>query len=277
MNRLVDPGEPMEMIYGLHPVREVLLTAVTGGRQKTREMRIPPLQRAGGIEKIYLARSGQAAEDIFDLARQLQIPVIRVSPVALTRLAGTQKHQGVAAVRSEQITEGIDALLARCQSPPAFLFVLDGIEDPRNLGAIIRTADAVGATGVIIPERRAAGLTGMVAKAAAGATAHLPITRVVNISAAIDRIKAANIWTVGLDAAAKMSYLDYDFRAPVAIVLGAEGGGLHQKVKAHCDGLISLPMRGHVASLNVSVAAAVVAYEVLRQRGISHPFQSMRS
>jgi len=261
----------MEMIYGLHPVREILLAAVTRGRQKGRGTSAPPPpQRTGGIEKIYLARSGQEAEDIFDLARQFQIPVIRISPVALTRLVGTQKHQGVAAVRSAQITEEIDDLLARCQNlnPPAFLFVLDGIEDPRNLGAIIRTADAVGAAGVIIPDRRAAGLTGMVEKAAAGATAHLPITRVVNISAAIDQIKVANIWTVGLDASAKMSYLEYDFRTPVALVLGAEGSGLHQKVKAHCDGLISLPMRGHVASLNVSVAAAVVAYEVLRQRGL---------
>ncbi len=255
------------MIYGLHPVREILLAALTRGRQKGRETRPPP-QQAGGIEKIYLARTGQEAEAIFDLARELQILVVRISPVALTRLVGTQKHQGVAATRSAQITEDLDALLARCQHKPAFLFVLDGIEDPRNLGAIIRTADAVGAEGVIIPDRRAAGLTGLVEKAAAGATAHLPITRVGNISAAIDRLKEANIWTVGLDASAKISYLEYDFRAPVALVLGAEGGGLHQKVKSHCDGLISLPMRGHVASLNVSVAAAVVAYEVLRQRGL---------
>ena len=257
----------METIYGLHPVREALLAAVSQGRRKTGETRMPPLQRTGGIEKIYLARSGREAEDLLGLARQLRIPVTRISPVALTRLVGTQKHQGVAAIRPIQITEDLDSLLARCQGPPAFLFVLDGIEDPRNLGAILRTADAVGATGAIIPEHRAARLTGVVEKTAAGATAHLPIARVANISAAIDQIKAANIWTVGLDAAAKMSYLDYDFRAPVALVLGAEGGGLHPKVKAHCDILISLPMRGHVASLNVSVAAAVVAYEVLRQRG----------
>jgi 23S rRNA (guanosine2251-2'-O)-methyltransferase len=143
------------------------------------------------------------------------------------------------------------------------------VEDPHNLGAIIRTADGAGADGVVIPERRAVGVTGTVLKASAGAAEHLPIARVTNINRTLEDLKERNIWTIGLDERAKQSYDEIDYNMDCAIVLGAEGSGLHDQVRKKCDFLISIPMRGQVASLNVSVAAAVVMYEVLRQR--RHP------
>jgi 23S rRNA (guanosine2251-2'-O)-methyltransferase len=144
--------------------------------------------------------------------------------------------------------------------------VLDGIEDPHNLGAIIRTADAAGADGVVIPERRAVGITGTVSKAAAGAAEHLPIARVTNIGRTLEELKRENIWTVGLDERGAQSYDALDYNMDCALVLGAEGAGLHELVRKKCDFLVSIPMLGQVPSLNVSVAAAVVMYELARQR-----------
>jgi 23S rRNA (guanosine2251-2'-O)-methyltransferase len=144
--------------------------------------------------------------------------------------------------------------------------VLDGIEDPHNLGALIRTADGAGADGVIIPERRAVGLTGTVVKASAGASEHLAIARVTNISRTLEELKERNLWTVGLDERGPQSYDEIDYNMQCAIVLGAEGKGLHDLVRKRCDFLVSIPMLGGVASLNVSVAGAVVMYEVARQR-----------
>jgi 23S rRNA (guanosine2251-2'-O)-methyltransferase len=146
------------------------------------------------------------------------------------------------------------------------LLVLDGIEDPHNLGAIARTAEAVGAQGIIVPERRAVGLTATVAKASSGALEHLPVARVVNLSQAIERLKTAGFWVYALDAKGDRSYLEMDYRGPVALVVGAEGRGIRPLVAKRCDGRVRIPMRGHVASLNVSVATAVLLYEVLRQR-----------
>jgi 23S rRNA (guanosine2251-2'-O)-methyltransferase len=144
--------------------------------------------------------------------------------------------------------------------------VLDGVEDPHNLGAILRTADAAGADGVIIPERRAAGVTGTVAKVSAGAVEHLPIAKVTNISRALEELKSKNIWTVGLDERGPQPYDSVDYNMDCALVLGAEGKGLHHQVRKKCDLLVSIPMLGSVPSLNVSVAAGVVLYEVARQR-----------
>jgi len=144
--------------------------------------------------------------------------------------------------------------------------VLDGVEDPHNLGAIIRTADSAGADGIVIPERRAAGVTSTVAKIAAGAAEHLPIARVTNISRTVEELKAKNIWTIGLDERGSQSYDALDYNMDCALVLGAEGHGLHDLVRRKCDFLVSIPMQGGVPSLNVSVAAGVVMYEILRQR-----------
>jgi 23S rRNA (guanosine2251-2'-O)-methyltransferase len=144
--------------------------------------------------------------------------------------------------------------------------VLDGIEDPRNLGAIIRTADAAGFHGVVIPQRRASGLNETVAKSSAGALEYISVARVVNLTQAIETLKAAGLWIYGLDPAAEKSYLEIDYRGPVAIVIGAEGEGIGRRVLSACDERVRLPMKGQVASLNVSVAVGVVAYEVLRQR-----------
>jgi 23S rRNA (guanosine2251-2'-O)-methyltransferase len=238
-----------EVIYGVQPVLEAL--------------------RAEGVAKVYLGRGGPEADAIRLLAQEKRVPVVHTPPDALARLTGTSKHQGVAALQSAQKPYDLDALITRCkkrENDAPFLFVLDGVEDPRNLGAIIRTADAAGADGVIIPNRRAAGITGIVAKTSAGALAHLPVATVTNLSNAMDRLKQENIWLVGLSAESKTCYWDFDFTLPVALALGGEGGGLHQKVRGRCDALLSLPMRGHVASLNVSVAAALAAYEVVRQR-----------
>jgi len=144
--------------------------------------------------------------------------------------------------------------------------VLDGVEDPHNLGAIIRTADSAGADGIVIPERRAAGVTSTVAKIAAGAAEHLPIARVTNISRTVEELKAKSIWTIGLDERGSQSYDALDYNMDCALVLGAEGHGLHDLVRRKCDFLVSIPMQGGVPSLNVSVAAGVVMYEILRQR-----------
>jgi 23S rRNA (guanosine2251-2'-O)-methyltransferase len=144
--------------------------------------------------------------------------------------------------------------------------VLDGVEDPHNLGAVIRTADAAGADGVVIPERRAAGVTAIVTKASAGASEHLPIARVTNVSRTLDELKAKNLWIVGLDERGRESYDSLDYNMDCAIVLGAEGKGVHELVRRKCDHLVSIPMLGKVSSLNVSVAAGVVLYEIVRQR-----------
>ena len=148
----------------------------------------------------------------------------------------------------------------------SLVIVLDGVEDPHNLGALLRTADAAGADGVVIPERRAAPVTGTVTKTSAGASEHLPIARVTNIARTVEELKERNIWTVGLDERGKQTYDALDYNMDCALVLGAEGKGLHDLVKKKCDFLVSIPMLGKVPSLNVSVAGAVVMYEIVRQR-----------
>jgi 23S rRNA (guanosine2251-2'-O)-methyltransferase len=184
----------------------------------------------------------------------------------LTRLAKTANHQGVVAVTAEKKYNDVEDLLAHKRAQHAFLLVLDGIEDPHNLGAIIRTAEGAGADGIVIPERRAVGVTPTVVKASAGASEHLPIARVTNLGRALEDLKSRNIWTVGLDERGGQIYDQLDYKMDCALVLGAEGNGLHEQVRKKCDFLVSIPMLGKVPSLNVSVAAAVVMYEVARQR-----------
>jgi len=184
----------------------------------------------------------------------------------LDRLAGNNAHQGVVAVTSAKQYNDLDDVVAAKRGQYSLLVVLDGIEDPHNLGALLRTADACGADGVVIPERRAAGITATVTQASAGASEHLPIAKVTNIARTLEDLKKSNLWIVGLDERGSQSYDSLDYKMDCAIVLGSEGKGLHDLVAKKCDFLVSIPMLGKVPSLNVSVAAGVVLYEIVRQR-----------
>jgi|SRR5579864_1138762 len=214
------------------------------------------------------------AKDRHDLRLQKLIQECRHNSVAvrflprieLDRMAATGSHQGVVAVTSSKTYVDLGDVLAAKRGEYSLVIVLDGVEDPHNLGAILRTADAAGANGAVIPERRAAGVTGTVAKASAGASEHLPIAKVTNIARTLEELKAKGLWMVGLDERGKQTYHDVDYKMDCAIVLGAEGKGLHDLVAKKCDFLVSIPMLGKVPSLNVSVAAGVVLYEVVRQR-----------
>ena len=203
---------------------------------------------------------------LLEAARSNGVSVRTLDREQVSKLAHNDLHQGVVAVGGRFGYADVSELLAHRRGEHGLLLVLDGIEDPHNLGAIIRTADAAGADGVVVPERRAAGITGTVAKASAGASEHVPIARVTNVARTLEELKQNNVWTVGLDERATQSYDEVDYRMDCALVLGAEGRGLHDLVRRKCDFLVSIPMHGHVPSLNVSVAAAVVMYEAARQR-----------
>jgi 23S rRNA (guanosine2251-2'-O)-methyltransferase len=187
----------------------------------------------------------------------------------LDRLAGRAEHQGVIALTAAQQALDLQDLIARTASNAAkkgLLVLLDGVEDPQNLGAIVRTALAAGADGLVIPERRAVGLTETVTRTSAGALAHLPVARVKNLARAMEELKAVGYWLVGLDERAEKSCTEVDFTGPVGIVLGGEGAGLHELTRKRCDFLVSIPTTGPIRSLNVSVAAGVVLFEAVRQR-----------
>jgi 23S rRNA (guanosine2251-2'-O)-methyltransferase len=240
----------MSLIYGIHAVEEALVA------------------RGRSFEYVAVAgsRGDKRLRKITELCRMARIPVRTIPRDQLTRLAQTPGHQGVVAVTAEKQYSDLDEVLKNKRGQYSFLVVLDGVEDPHNLGAIIRTAEGAGADGIVVPERRAAGVTATVVKASAGASEYVPIAKVTNISRSLEEIKSHNIWTVGLDERGGQSYDQLDYNMDCAIVLGAEGHGLHQHVREKCDFLVSIPMLGKVASLNVSVAAAVVMYEVARQR-----------
>jgi len=206
---------------------------------------------------------------VIEECRKIGVPVRVLSRVELDRLAGNAAHQGMVAVTSAKQYTDLDDLVAARRGEHSLIVVLDGVEDPHNLGAILRTADAAGADGVILPERRAVGVTGIVAKASAGASEHLPIAKVTNISRAIEDLKSKEFWIVGLDERGQQTYDAIDYKMHCAVVLGAEGKGLHDLVRRHCDFLVSIPMLGKVPSLNVSVATGVVLYEVVRQRQLT--------
>jgi len=241
----------MNYIYGINSVAEAL------------KARGRAFAWVGVAKERHDLRLQRLVED----CRKQGIAVRFVGRAELDRLAGNNAHQGVVAVTSAKQYNDLDDVLAAKHGQYSLLVVLDGVEDPHNLGAILRTADAVGANGVVIPERRAAGVTGTVAKASAGASEHLPIAKVTNISRTLEDLKEKNVWTVGLDERGKQTYDSIDYNVDCAIVLGAEGKGLHDLVARKCDFLVSIPMLGKVSSLNVSVAAGVVLYEVVRQRG----------
>jgi len=233
----------MNWITGFHAVEE----ALAAGR---------------ALDRIVIARGrhGERVEEVVRLAKSRGVPV-RFED----RLAGTREHQGIAALVAAKPAVGLEDLL-RAKNPHGLLVLLDGIEDPHNLGAIVRTSLAAGAQGVVIPERRAAGLSDTVERASAGALAHLPVARVKNLVRAMEEMKEAGYWLVGLDERAEKSYTQVDLKGPVGIVLGGEGEGLHELTRKRCDFLVSLPTSGPVRSLNVSVAAGVMLFEVVRQR-----------
>lgn len=208
---------------------------------------------------------------VIDECRKIGVPVRVLTRMELDELAGNTAHQGVVAETSAKQYTDVDDLVEARRGEQSLIVVLDGIEDPHNLGAILRTADAAGADGVIIPERRSAAVTGTVAKVSAGASEHLPVAKVTNISRTLEELKAKDIWVVGLDERGKQTYDQVDYKMNCAVVLGAEGKGLHDLVRRHCDFLVSIPMLGQVPSLNVSVAAGVVLYEVVRQRAKTGP------
>jgi len=242
------------------------------------EGRNPVLEalRAGRpINKILIAQGvvqPAVVVEILRLAKEAGALVERVDRRAIDRLSTTGRSQGVVALVAVKTYANLDQLLeiGRIRGEPPLLILLDGIQDPHNLGAIIRTADGAGVHGVVIPGRRAAGLTASVARSSAGAVEHVPVTRVGNLSNALTRLAKDNIWTVGIDPSGSSDYTEVDYRQATAIVIGAEGKGLSRLVKERCDILASVPMRGKVASLNASVAAALVMYEAMRQRNPSH-------
>jgi 23S rRNA (guanosine2251-2'-O)-methyltransferase len=236
------------IIYGVNPVAEAL--------------------RAGRLRELRVSdRTGSRVQPLVEEAGRRGVRV-RVVPVdELARQAKGGVHQGVvadvqarAAVRLDELARVVEG------AEPPLLVVLDGIEDPQNVGAILRSVDAAGGTGVIRQTRHAAPLDGAAAKASAGAVHHVPVADVVNVARAVEDLKDAGVWTVGLDADAKVAYDTLDLTLPTAVVLGAEGTGLRRLVRERCDTLVSIPMRGHVDSLNVSAAAAVVLFEAVRQR-----------
>jgi 23S rRNA (guanosine2251-2'-O)-methyltransferase len=198
--------------------------------------------------------------------RQTSIPVRFLPRVELDRMAGSGSHQGVVAITSSKQYSDLDDVIAAKRGEYSLVVVLDGVEDPHNLGAILRTADAAAADGAVIPERRAAGITGTVAKSSSGASEHLPVAKVTNIARSLEDLRAKGLWIVGLDERGKQRYDEVDYKMDCAVVLGAEGKGLHDLVARKCDFLVSIPMLGKVTSLNVSVAAGVVLYEIVRQR-----------
>lgn len=230
------------------------------------------------LDRILVARGqhGGRIQKILDLARSRGVPVRFEDRIQLDRAAAAEHHQGVVAFTASQETLDIEDLLAGhsqrdAQVADRLLVLLDGIEDPHNVGAIVRTALAAGADGLIIPERRAAGLTGTVARVSAGALAHLPVARVKNLARAMEQLKEAGFWLIGLDERAEKSYTKVDYKGRIGIVMGSEGTGLHDLVRKRCDFLVSIPTTGPVRSLNVSVAAGVVLFEALRHRRHAEP------
>jgi 23S rRNA (guanosine2251-2'-O)-methyltransferase len=242
----------MDILYGRNPVREAL--------------------RAGRPARKLVVAEGLADEprlrEILTLAGARGIPVEMAGRGRLDDIAHSEHHQGVAGYFHGRPPLHLERVLEDCRSP-ALLLLLDGIQDPQNLGALIRTAEAVGVDAVITPRHRAAALTPAAVKASAGASEHLPVISVPNLAQAMARISEAGIWRVGLAAEAEERYDRVDYREPTAIVIGGEGEGLRQLTRKSCDRLVSLPMTGRVASLNAAAAGAAILYEAFRQRGFA--------
>jgi 23S rRNA (guanosine2251-2'-O)-methyltransferase len=236
--------------YGINPVIEAL--------------------RAGRVRAIRVARRGdRRVEEIFALARQAGVRIERVDAEVLERAARGGVHQGVVAELEPLRDYSVAEIVAAAAPDPPLIVVLDGIEDPHNIGAVLRSVDAAGAHGVVRQARHAAPLDGVAMKASAGAAATVRVATVVNIARAVEELKDAGVWSTGLAGDAPERYDEVDLTVPTALVLGAEGTGLRRLVRERCDRLASIPMRGSVASLNVSVAAGVTLFEAVRQRQLA--------
>ena len=251
----LDHSGATNQIYGLSPVLE----ALRAGSKK--------------IEQITIAEGArhERLRELLDLAKRARVPVHRAPRFALDRALPGVTHQGVIARSAAASYRDADELLDELSSQvgtasPPLILGLDAVEDPRNLGAILRTAECAGVGGVFIPERRAVGLTATVAKAAAGALAHISVARVTNLVQLIEQLKQRNIWVIGAAADGTSDYTEWDWTVPSALFLGGEASGLHRLVRERCDALVRIPLRGRLESLNVSVAAGVILYEALRQR-----------
>lgn len=251
----MSPRDEQNVVYGVNAVLEALRA---GKRQ---------------VEAVVILQSARPdrLKSVLELARENGVPVQRVPRLDLDRTLGEARHQGVmariAAARYANADELLDSLAARVgTADPPLVLGLDGIEDPRNMGSILRTAECTGVHGVFIAERRAVGLTGVVAKVAAGALEYVPVARVTNLVRLIEQLKERNIWVVGAAGDAKQSYTEWDWTLPAAVFLGSEGHGLHRLVREHCDTLVRIPVAGKLDSLNVSVAAGVLLYEARRHR-----------
>jgi 23S rRNA (guanosine2251-2'-O)-methyltransferase len=218
------------------------------------------------IERIHISREARSPKlkEIIDLARERGVPVRKEERTILDRMSDGAVHQGIIAISGALKYGDFDALF---KSENPLVVVLDGIEDPHNLGAVMRTAEACQASGVVVPERHSAPLTATVIKASAGASAYVPVIRVKNLVSAIDEMKERGLWIVGVDPAGTQSWTEFDYKGATALVLGGEHRGLRRLVREHCDVLVRIPMLGNISSLNISVAAGVVLYEVVRQRG----------
>ncbi|MCU1267177.1 MAG: rRNA ((2251)-2-O)-methyltransferase RlmB [Acidobacteria bacterium] len=248
---------PADRIHGIIPVVE----ALRAGRRTIEHISIVDGARH------------ERLRELLDLARAARVPVRKVPRIDLDRAMGTATHQGVmakiAAARYADADDLLDELAGRVGSDdPPLVLGLDGLEDPRNFGAVLRTAECAGVHGVFTTERRAVGLTETVAKAAAGALEYVPVARVTNLARLIEQLKERNIWVVGTSGDASREYTDWDWTLPAAIFLGSEGSGLHRLVRERCDTLVRIPLVGRLESLNVAVAAGVMLYEALRQRMI---------
>ncbi|HEV7645896.1 MAG TPA: 23S rRNA (guanosine(2251)-2'-O)-methyltransferase RlmB [Pyrinomonadaceae bacterium] len=246
-------------IYGVAPVLE----ALSAGKGRVRKV-----IAADGVSRQRFAEIERAARD-------QGVPLQKVSRKALSRYVEDEaNHQGVVAfvastegagyANADDLLEEISAKVLTDEKP--LVVVLDGVEDPRNLGAVLRTVECSGADGVFIPDRRAVGLTDVVAKASAGASEHVKVAQVTNINRLIEDLKSRNVWVIGTSADAKMDYTEWDWTSASALVMGGEGKGLHRLVAENCDVLVKIPLLGKIESLNVSVAAGVVLYEAVRQR-----------
>jgi 23S rRNA (guanosine2251-2'-O)-methyltransferase len=243
----------MEVLYGLHPVEE----AIRSGARR--------------LDHVVVARErrDERLEGVIQLCRSKGVRVSIEPKDQLTRLAKTDAHQGVLALVKEREFLSIEDLMRpKAEGEYRFFLALDGVEDPHNFGALLRTADGAGVDGVMVPERRSAPVTGTVAKTSAGASEHVRIARVTNMVRSLEQLKQKNVWVLGLDERGSPDYMDFDFKTDCVLVLGREGAGLHDLVKKTCDHLLRIPMAGMVSSLNVSVAGAVVMYEAMRQRRV---------
>lgn len=244
--------------------------AQSDGLIEGRNAVIEALRAGTAIDKIYIARGETDATlgHIASTARNKGIVVTEADRRKLDGMSRTKSHQGVIAVAAVREYASVDDILsaARDRGEPPLIVVCDELSDPHNLGAVIRTAECAGAHGVIIPKRRSAGLTAIVAKTSAGAVSYLPVARVPNLTAVLKQLKEEGLWVFGADAAGGTRLYDADLKGPAAIVIGSEGSGMGRLVAERCDFLVSIPMRGKLSSLNASAAAAILLYEAVRQR-----------